>query len=325
MCNKKKYISCDLIEHGFDTHLESINFCCRSSNSGGGFKPLISNYHGEKIDWYSFFEIKNSYRKQMREGNMIPECEGCIYLKEKEWDDENYISFINFNNGIACNCNCIYCYLHQVRQDHNSYPILPIIQDMIKNNILKAGGHITFAGGEPTAEKEFGELLNTLVDLGLDGIRVLTNGIKFSEALEKGIRLGVVSTVISIDSGTSETYKKIKRVDASDAAWDNLKRYSLAKKQDYQVQSKYIIIPGINDTYEEIDTFIKKSKEATIRNIAIDIEQFWFTDNQDNLPQSIYEILNYFIKKVIEANIKIKPIDRASMLLAKMSKNCLSN
>lgn len=313
--SKKKYLSCELIEHGFDTHVHAINFCCRSSGYGGGFKPLIENYHGEKINWESFFEIKNRYRKQMQEGNIIPECKDCVYLTEKEWDNEDYISYINFNNGLFCNCNCIYCNLKESMFTHKEYPLLPIIKDMIDKKVLRTGGHITFAGGEPTSTQEFEELLNTFLDFGIDPIRILTNGIKYSEAIEKGLKLGVITTVVSVDSGTEETFKKIKRVNAYDLVWNNLKRYSTAKIRNFAVKTKYIIIPGINDNHAEIDAFIKKTLEATITDIAIDIEQFWFCDNQNNIPQHLYDILNYIIKKADEMNLNVDLIDRAVILL----------
>lgn len=312
---KKKYYSCDLIEHGLDTHVNSINFCCRSSAHGGGFKALIENYNGEQIDWDAFFEIKNKYRKQMQDGDIIPECKNCVYLVEKEWDDENYISYINFNNGLTCNSDCIYCNLKESTPHFKPYPLLPIIKDMIDKEVLRPGGHITMAGGEPTTTEEFEELLNTLLDYGIDAIRVLTNGFIYSKALEKGLRSGAVTTSISVDSGTEETFKKIKRKDTYHAVWENLKKYSLAKSNKNAVKTKYIIIPGVNDNYAEIDAFIQKTMEATINAIAVDVEQFWFCDNQNNIPQHIYELLDYIIKKAEENNLSVEKIDRATMLL----------
>ena len=35
---KKKYISCDLIEHGLDFFTHSINFCCRIPPDEKGYK-----------------------------------------------------------------------------------------------------------------------------------------------------------------------------------------------------------------------------------------------------------------------------------------------
>ena len=318
METNKKYVSCNLIEHGFDTNIDAINFCCRSSNSGGGFKPLISNYHGESIDWDNFFKIKNNYRNQMKKGIIIEECKNCIYLEEKEWDDEDYISYINFNHGMVCNSNCIYCYLENVKGTQTPYSALPIVKEMIEKNILRTGGHVTIAGGEPTTDPDFEELLDTFLDFGINPIRVLTNGIKYSSAIEKGVRLGSLTTVISVDAGTKETFYKIKRVNAFDKVWGNLKKYSEAKKHNHNVKSKFIIIPGLNDNKKEIDLFLKKSAEAKIIEVCVDVELFWFDKNSHNLPNNLLNIFNHFIKKAKDLGLLPDPIDRGVILATKI-------
>lgn len=312
--NLKKYVSCNMIEHGLDTHVTSINLCCRSASKGGGFKPILKDYKGELIDWENFFEVKNRYRSQMREGKMLPECEGCICLEEKEWDDEDYISYINFNHGLICNSHCSYCYLDKSARFFKPYDALPIIKDMIQKHIFRVGGNVTIAGGEPTAHVEFEELLNTLIDFGVDPIRILTNGTIFSKAIEKGLSLGVVNIVVSVDSGTKETFEKIKRINAYDKVWSNLKKYANAQYASNRVKTKYIIIPGVNDNFKEVDAFINKTMKANIAHIAVDVEQFWYQDNFDKIPQHIYEILNYIIKRAQEKGLAVEKVDRAVIL-----------
>ena len=63
---KKKYVSCDLIEHGMDFFTDSIVFCCRIPPTDKGYKKILDNYYGEKIDWKNFFKIKRNYRNQMK-------------------------------------------------------------------------------------------------------------------------------------------------------------------------------------------------------------------------------------------------------------------
>lgn len=316
-----KYFSCDLIEHGFDLNFNSINFCCRTTDSGGGYKTLIPNYHGEPINWNDFFEIKNQYRKQMREGNLISECKGCIHLYEKDWDDEDYISHINFNSWIKCNAKCLYCDLeafHKVNRNPNQYNVLPIIKDLVKKKLLKQDGNITIAGGEPTIIREFEELLNLLLDYGVKDIRLNTNGIKYSKTVEKGLKSGVISLVTSVDAGTKETFKKIKKVNCYDKVWQNIKNYAKAQIKDYQVKAKFIIIPGINHTKEEIDGWLKKSKEADLKYVALDVELNWYAKMHSNIPDNLYELMTYIINKAKEYDLQIEHQDRAFMLLNKM-------
>ena len=78
---KTKYISCDLIEHGLDFFTDSINFCCRiPPDDKAGYKKILDNYYGEKINWKNFFKIKRQYRNEMKKGN-IPVFENICCMK----------------------------------------------------------------------------------------------------------------------------------------------------------------------------------------------------------------------------------------------------
>ena len=50
-----EYVSCQIIEHGFNAQIEGINLCGRTSKDAIGNPLLIDNYKGGKIDWDSFF------------------------------------------------------------------------------------------------------------------------------------------------------------------------------------------------------------------------------------------------------------------------------
>ena len=101
---KHKYTSCNIIEHGFDAQIDSINLCCRISKENFNNKlVLLPNYKGEKINWNDFFKITDKLRETQKNGDTVPQCVGCIYLENKEWDDEHYITAININNWIKCN------------------------------------------------------------------------------------------------------------------------------------------------------------------------------------------------------------------------------
>lgn len=311
----KKYISCDLIEHGLDFFTDSINFCCRIPPTDKGYKKILENYNGELIDWENFFKIKRNYRNQMKKGNIVPECKNCIYLQEKEWDNEDYISFINFNNWTICNEHCVYCWLNDKDKPHQiQYNVFPAIKDMAEKGYLKKGGHITIAGGEPCVAPEFNDLLALFLEYDLIPIRVLTNASIYSEVLKNGIASGNVNTVISVDSGTRETFIKVKRFDFYDKVWENIKKYAQVQPQSDRVKTKFILIPNVNDTKEEIDAWINKSIECGVKHLAFDVEMMWYNENKDNIPQYIYDLVKYTLDKIKENNLDIELIDRGVIL-----------
>lgn len=316
---KKKYISCDLIEHGMDFFTDSINFCCRIPPTDKGYKKLIENYNGEIIDWNHFFKIKKHYRNEMKKGNIVPECKGCIYLQEKEWDNENYISYINFNNWTICNEHCIYCWLNdEDRPRQQQYNVYPVIKDMADKGYLKAGGHITIAGGEPSVAPEFDDLIELFLNKKMVNIRVLTNATKYSSIIKRGIEEERINIVVSVDSGTKETFIKVKRFDFYDKVWENVKNYASVQKRTDSVKTKFILIPEINDSKQEINAWINKSIDAGVKHLAFDIEMMWYNKNKDNIPESLFNIVEYTLNEIKEKGLDIELIDRGVIIANKL-------
>ena len=316
---KQKYVSCDLIEHGLDFFTDSINFCCRIPPKEDGYKKILANYYGEKIDWKNFFKIKRNYRNQMKEGQIIPECKGCVYLQEKVWDNDDYISFINFNNWTICNEHCVYCWLNYADKPHQKqYNVFPAIKDMAERGYLRKGGHITIAGGEPCVAPEFNDLIELFLKYDIEPIRVLTNATVYSEVVERGIKSGNLNIVVSVDSGTKETFTKVKRRDFYDKVWENVARYASVQPASDRVKTKFIVIPDVNDNKEEIDAWINKSIEVGVKHLTLDLELMYFDKNKDNIPEQIYDLFEYAINKIRNCELDLELIDRGIIISNKL-------
>ena len=121
---KEKYISCKWLESGvcFDNGVygSNVKLCCYMSAPGGGNAMIFENYHGEKIDWDKFFEIKRKYREVQKSGGTVPQCEGCVFFEESEWEQSDYIDSIIFDHFTKCNCRCTYCYTEEDKKRYNS-------------------------------------------------------------------------------------------------------------------------------------------------------------------------------------------------------------
>lgn len=319
MSNNNEYISCNIIEHGFDAQFDSINLCCRISKDNDERHVLISNYKGKKIDWSDFFKKTNELRNIQKSGGTIPSCAGCIYLEKRDWGNERYINTININNWIKCNANCIYCN----RSEFNGikeYNIYPIIKDLVEKNLLRNPADITIAGGEPTITRDFDKTLKILIKHNISPVRVLTNAIKYSKYIEKGLYLGLVNILVSTDSGTAETYRKIKTVNKHKDVWKNIKKYAEKQKTDSLVKTKYILIPGINDNQEELFEFVNRNKEACIKYACIDVEISWLLKNTDNIEEMkrLYDLYLRTKEYGKKAGIDISAFDRMSIVEKKI-------
>ena len=314
-----KYKSCYWIESGINFDIDSYKVCCLYSAKGGGNTIVRSNYKGESVDWEEFFEFKDLMREMHKRGETYPKCEGCIYLVEQEWPKENdKISMINLDYWTKCNSRCSYCHTMQDKDRYNkfkNYNFMPILKDMIKRDILRPNEHVSFGGGEVTLLREFDSLLHTFMDFGFPLTRIHSSCIKYSKAIEKGLKTGKVDLIVSVDAGTKGMHKKIKQVNSYDKVWSNLKRYAKNQKSPYAVKSKYIVIPGENDNKEELVEWLKKSKENGINCVFHEIESKWFYARRDNVPGNIIELFNYTKEKAQEMGLKYVLYERAEHMM----------
>ncbi len=309
-----EYTSCHWIQHGLNFENDHIEMCCLCCHKGGGRLYIKENYHGKNVNWNEIFKLKQKFIDENKQGIVDKRCEGCFNLYNKSWDDdEQFINYIHFNHWTNCNSDCIYCYTSWDKENYQKKPhynVMPIIKELFKKKQFRPGGEITFAGGEPTILKEFEELVNFLLKHGADRITVHSSGIKYSKAIENGIKSKKLSVCLSADAGTREMFKRIKRVDKFDKFWENTKKYAKAQADDsiYNVETKFILIPEVNTTKDEIDKWLDLNIQSGVKSIVIDIENDFCRDlRAKNLekPKYLVDLCAYIIQKAKELNLNL--------------------
>lgn len=306
----EEYISCDWITSGIHFFYDSIRFCCYEYLHSKNENIIFSDYKGQKIDYDKFFEIKNEYVTLAKAGNHHKNCQNCIYLSSAKWSDENYFDHFTFNYWSNCNSKCIYCYTKDLSKEDKKqyYEVYPIIKDMAKKDLLRSTRRncVVFGGGEPTILKEFDKLVDLFLQEGFNNIRVNSSGIKYSKTLEKGLKSNSVSLVISPDSGTKDTYMKIKRVNSFEKVWNNIKQYAKYQDNENNIKVKYIIIPEINDNKEEIDKWFDMILKCGVKSVSVSVEQKWYAKYHPNFPEYIYDKLRYICDKAEKLNLNME-------------------
>ena len=309
-----QYKSCQWVNRGIEFRKDSLRLCCYGYLQGRETEyqtTIKEDYHGELLDWQEIFNIKQKQKEMHKKGEYLDACKNCIYLYDKDWDDDNYINHFTFNHWTKCNCDCSYCYSAKDKKSFNSYkeyPLYPIIKDMFKKGIIKHTDEscIIFGGGEPTILKEFDKLIDLFIEKGCKNIRINSSGIKYSKSIEKGLKLGVISLVISTDAGTKETYEKIKRVRTYKKVWENIRKYAKAAGDTNLLKVKYILYPPINDNYEEINKWFDEVIKNEVKAVSLSVEQDWFNTHQPDFPQEMYDKISYMEKRSKELGLDLE-------------------
>lgn len=307
-------MDCHLLSHGISVEKDSLHDCCLTRGEQYYGHPFIIKLNDDKtVDWQKVFELKRSLKNSKRLNQK--ECLGCRALTlEKNFNDGDYISHINLNHWNICNSRCIYCSKDSFGGDKyfNVYPLIKSLCDIGGINNL---GEITFQGGEPTVLPEFEELLDLFLEQKIN-VRIHSSGIKYSKSIEEGLKKGFVTIVISPDTAVKETYEKIKRVKCFDKVWENIKNYAENGKNPDNVKAKFIIVPGINDSIDEIDKFIEKALNVGLSNVIWEVEGRYAGMYQYDVP-NVCMLIDYALSEAKKNGLKDEFYDGAMYSMQK--------
>ena len=182
----------------------------------------------------------------------------------------------------TCSLNCVYCEcgkttnLTSTRKDFSNIEEIKNELNIFLKNYPELD-YITFSGsGEPTLHSKIGEIINFLKkNYSKYKIALLTNGTLFNidKNLIKEVK-NVDLIVPSIDAVSQDKYEKINRPLANISAKSIIKGL-ISLRQNYRgkIWLEIFIIPGINDTNQEIKLFkkaINKIKPDKIQLNSLD-------------------------------------------------------
>jgi wyosine [tRNA(Phe)-imidazoG37] synthetase (radical SAM superfamily) len=222
----------------------------------------------------------------------------------------------------TCTLNCIYCECG--RTTHltlNRREYVPF--DEVKKELFHFLSHnprpdyITFSGsGEPTLNSTIGDVIHFIKTQTFNiPVAVLTNGtLLFQKKVRDDIKDATV-VIPSLDAVTKKTFAKIVRPDPKlniDAIISGLIQFR--KEYSGQIWLEIFIVPGINDTKEEL-TAIKDAIEK-IRPDAVQLN----TLDRPGTVQNIRSATRKELKSILDfwqldyAEIIAKPPERKELL-----------
>ncbi len=301
-----KLYRCDYIDSGINFGQKSIYVCCKSAHEGGGM-PVLSNSY-KNLDWEKIFEQKKQWQAQIASGNPPERCTGCSHIVETAEIKEDYtFRFVDINSFINCNSQCCYCDCWST-DGFQEKSLLPIFEELFDKQLLKDSlyGYIQFAGGEPALMIDFDKITDLCIKNGMQNFIINSNGIKFSEGIKNLLENTKTNLFISIDSGTKEVFEKIKNVPCFEKVITNIERYAKSAVEGQScVWSKYIIIPQVNDTMEEINKWYDLSIEKGIKAVVLDVEREWFKKNGRIITKNMKKMIENIQNRCKKDKIKL--------------------
>ncbi|MBR2132132.1 MAG: radical SAM protein, partial [Oscillospiraceae bacterium] len=285
------YYSCQFMENVhfmFEGWLgdvrKRIRFCCASV-------PNRPEVNWSTIDTSSeilwrFFAYRDHWVEESKQFNSCqPEegrsltapCVGCSSYQKKNWLSDRRIHTTNLSMYPSpCQSKCFYCDLHsngqtrwiETAEIRESYEKIFDLLERAKNDgAFQKGANWEIATGEIAIHPYREKILNLM---GQDNARFYTNGMKYDNQIAKKLSENPRSEiVVSIDSGTSETWYKIKGVDNFEIVKENLLKYQKMCIDLEQIAIKYIVFPGINDSDADFLGAIDLLKQLKITRLEV--------------------------------------------------------
>jgi pyruvate-formate lyase-activating enzyme len=252
--------SCRMLEEGLHFSGNAVSFCCLVV-IGHIYDTIVPKISVDSLSNAEVLEAWNNLYKKcignIKNDKKGAECVGCPNLYTSYWPDERKTAVVGFGASQHCNINCCYC----------ARETLPISEHerALKRNIELAGflfdkGVLTkeirvgLTNGEISIEPTQSEICSLFQECYCT---FLTNALVYSREIERVLKSGRSVVAVSLDSGTAETYEKIKGVNAFDKVKDNIRRYA----RHGEVKLKYILLPDINCNEDDIKGFIEFANE----------------------------------------------------------------
>lgn len=221
--------------------------CCRGPLTHSAPPRFFYPEAPATLDMDAYGEFVMSTLQKMQGDNSL--CKGCGLLEERNTAIGDYsINDIQFDyfhlthNVELCNCKCIYCPDDKNKKTKRNIFNLNSVAKALEHKTCFSIKNFMWSNGECTLHPEFEKVSLSL--LKKQFIQTFyTSAIKHSNAIKLSLIAGKGVLSISIDSGTRDTYKKVKGVDKFDRVINHIIQYGEATGiTKSRIDLKYILL-----------------------------------------------------------------------------------
>ncbi|MCL2187585.1 MAG: radical SAM protein [Defluviitaleaceae bacterium] len=288
-----------------------IEICCTGNNLSKAGYPQFPYLSTAEETIVNFLDNRKKLIQGLNTGecnNISKLCLGCRKLSQF-----NYLFGITHFSSITiackpsiCQASCIYCGVYCKPENniensvHSQHPKMTaeMLVWLKNNNYINENCTFLVSPAEITIMPHKDLLLDTIKN---NRAYFLTNAIVFNQKIASSMQENGSALYVSIDSATRNTFKVAKGIDAFPQVIQNLKRY----RKYGNIQLKYIVITGINDSEKEMTALIELLEALNLDNIILSLDVFGTKYGKMPLRTPLFS-LSLFIDKLTKNNIKIK-------------------
>ena len=245
-------------------------------------------------------ENKRVYHTDDRTRIYTNQCVNCPKYIVKDWSDRSdNITFFALSMGHApCQSKCIYCYNGSYNYELTDEgkevydKVFNFMKFLKTNDFINKNAYCQTSSGEISIHPYKDKILDIV-----DGFNVmfLSNCFKFDQGIANHLTKSPGSYInLSIDSGTSVTWKKVKGFNNFYTVVSNLykyRRYCDQTTNTQQLTLKYIVMPDVNTRCQDYLGVIKLMKKLDVRNLIISRNLCYNPDNSSDEYRYLFDCI----------------------------------
>lgn len=258
-----------------------ISFCCELSLKFPSVqlcktgKETIKNFLQMRSDFIAEGMSLHTHTGQP----LSAACINCPQYQLHRWKNKELVQMVHISMTPApCQSKCIYCEVIKMPQAFHD----PAVQESYervfdaldyadKSGLIAPDAAWMISSGEITIHPYKDRILDMVEN---KNATFFTNAFLFDERIGNILSSNPRTSInLSIDSGTPETWFKIKGADNFDKMVENLKKYYARSARDGQITLKYILLPGINNFAEDYRGVANLMKALGVSSLIISRER----------------------------------------------------
>jgi pyruvate-formate lyase-activating enzyme len=295
---------CHFLTSGCVVLNNHLHFCC--GDTGKIWDTPSVEFDGDYdklVD--EFIELREKTIQELEVG-IRNKCSDCPLVCDVYIPQFFELTSIRDGRFSVCNFKCVYCCANRERHSDNVINLPKLINAFEQKQTFALNANVYYANGELTVNPERKEIYECMKSFTQN--QISTNAFIYSPEIAELLQTNTV-ILVSMDSGTPETFRKVKGVDGWTGVCDTLRKYSISALEG-AIELKYIFLPGLNDNTTDINGFFALAKEIKAGRVFISSDY----TNEQAITEHTIEMAKYFFNQAKLLNF---PIVSSSQFMSK--------